>query len=117
MWPDRVVVNTPLFNEPLCFSQRVEDFSVEKFIAQPAVERFAVAVLPGASGLDVNGLCAESFQPLPKLLSELLLEFTGRHSGHAMSTLISDYFSEDAAHCFTSRSFGWWRNLTQNEPV
>ena len=34
MRPDRVVVDAPLLDEHLCFSQRVEDFSVEQFIAQ-----------------------------------------------------------------------------------
>ena len=59
MWPDRVVVDAPLLDEHLCFSQRVEDFAVEQLIAQLAVEGFAVAVLPGAPRCDVHGLRAE----------------------------------------------------------
>ena len=42
----------------------------------------------------------------------LLLEFTGRKSGRALSTPISYYLKDGAAHCFTARSYGWWRNLT-----
>ncbi len=39
-------MDAPLLDEHLRFSQRVEDFSVEQFIAQLAVEGFAVAILP-----------------------------------------------------------------------
>ena len=42
----------------------------------------------------------------------LLLDFVGRKSGRALSTPISYHVENGAAHCFTSRSFGWWRNLT-----
>ncbi len=59
MRPNRVVVDAPPLYEHLCFSQRVEDFSVEQLIAQLAVERFAVAVLPGTPRRDVNSLRAE----------------------------------------------------------
>ena len=33
MRPDRVVVASPTFNDDLGFAQRVEDFTVEQFIA------------------------------------------------------------------------------------
>lgn len=57
--------------------------------------------------------------PLHGLMSgnTLLLEFTGRKSGRALSTPISYYLKDDAAHCFTSRTFGWWRNLVDNRTV
>ena len=57
--------------------------------------------------------------PLHGLMSKntLLLEFIGRKSGRALSTPISYYLDDGAAHCFTSRSFGWWRNLTTGQPV
>jgi hypothetical protein len=35
MWSDRVVVAPPTFNDDLGFAQRVEDFTIEQFIAQP----------------------------------------------------------------------------------
>ncbi len=47
----------------------------------------------------------------------LLLEFTGRKSGRALSTPISYHLDGQAAHCFTSRSFGWWRNLVTAQKV
>ena len=36
----------------------------------------------------------------------LLLEFTGRKSGRALSTPISYYLKDGAAHCFTTHSCG-----------
>jgi hypothetical protein len=47
----------------------------------------------------------------------VLLEFTGRNSGQDLSTPISYYLVDQTAHCFTSRKFGWWRNLTTGQPV
>ena len=38
MWPDCVVVLAPAFDQDLGLLQRVEDFPVEQFIAQLAVE-------------------------------------------------------------------------------
>jgi len=57
--------------------------------------------------------------PLHGLMSKntLLLEFTGRKSGRALSTPISYYLNDQAANCITSRSFGWWRNLTTGRTV
>ena len=47
----------------------------------------------------------------------LLLEFAGRKSGRALSTPISYHVDEQGAHCFTTRSFGWWRNLLSGDAV
>ena len=47
----------------------------------------------------------------------LLLEFTGRKSGRALSTPISYHLDEGAAHCFTTQSFSWWRNLVVDQAV
>ena len=57
--------------------------------------------------------------PFHGLMSKntLLLEFTGRKSGRALSTPISYYISNQTAHCFTSRSYGWWWNLTTGRKV
>ena len=57
--------------------------------------------------------------PLHGLMSRntLLLEFTGRKSGRALSTPISYRQDGGAAHCFTNRSFGWWRNLSDGQEV
>ena len=44
--------------------QGEEDLAVEQFVAQLAIEALAVAILPGAAGLDVEGLRADPCEPL-----------------------------------------------------
>ena len=63
MWPDRVVLIAPLLKNDDRFLQAVEDFSVEAFVAQLAVERFTVAVLPRTSGFDVERLGTKFCEP------------------------------------------------------
>ena len=57
--------------------------------------------------------------PFHRLISKntLLLEFTGRKSGRALSTPISYYQKDKTVHCFTSRSYLWWKNLTMGQQV
>ena len=57
--------------------------------------------------------------PLHGLMSQntLLLEFRGRVTGKSLSTPISYHLKNGAAHCFTSRSYRWWRNLVDGEKV
>ena len=57
--------------------------------------------------------------PLHGVLSNntLLLEFTGRNTGRKLSTPVSYYSTEGVAHCFTRKSFVWWKNLSSGEPV
>lgn len=57
--------------------------------------------------------------PLHRLLSHntLLLEFTGRRTGRALSTPISYHEANGHYHCFTSRGSRWWRNLVGSRPV
>lgn len=57
--------------------------------------------------------------PLHGLMSRntLLLEFVGRRSGRALATPISYHMADQTAHCFTNRSFRWWHNLTNGQPV
>ena len=50
MWPDRVVVPSPLFDHGLRLLEGVEDFSVQQFIPEPGIEALAVAVLPWLPG-------------------------------------------------------------------
>jgi hypothetical protein len=38
VWPDRVVVAAPVFDEYLGLSERVEDLAVEEFIPEAGVE-------------------------------------------------------------------------------
>ncbi len=51
--------------------------------------------------------------PMHRILSgnTMLLEFTGRKTGRPLSTPISYYRTGNKVHCFTSKAFGWWRNL------
>ena len=64
-------------------------------------------------GLINPAVCSLLRSPLHGLMSKntLLLEFSGRKSGRLLSTPISYYIKNQTAHCFTSRSFDWWRNL------
>ena len=57
--------------------------------------------------------------PLHGVLSQntLLLEFTGRKSGRKLSTPVSYHSSDGVAHCFTRKSFVWWKNLNSAESV
>ncbi len=50
MWPDDVVVDAPAFGQHAQFFDRVEDLTVEEFVPEFGVERFAVAVLPWEPG-------------------------------------------------------------------
>src|ERR1700722_2553413 len=58
-----VVVVAPLLDQNFGFLQAVEDFAVEQFVPQLAVEAFAIAVLPGTAGLDVERLGTNACQP------------------------------------------------------
>ena len=57
--------------------------------------------------------------PLHGVLSQntLLLEFTGRKSGRKLSTPVSYHSTDGVAHCFTRKSFAWWKNLNSGGPV
>jgi hypothetical protein len=59
-------VTPPVFDDDLRLLERVEDFAVQQFVAQFAVETLAVAVLPRTSWLDVNGLRSNGGDPLAK---------------------------------------------------
>lgn len=64
MWSDRVVLIAPLLNDDPGFRQAVEDFLVEALVTQFAVEGLAIAVLPGAAGLDIERRSAKPGQPV-----------------------------------------------------
>ena len=57
--------------------------------------------------------------PLHGLMSSntLLLSFTGRKTGRPLATPISYYLEDNTAHCFTNRSFKWWKNLNNGQRV
>ena len=50
MRPYGVVVASPVLDDDLGFTQRIEDLSVEQFVPQASIEAFDVAVLPGLPG-------------------------------------------------------------------
>lgn len=56
----------PAFDHNLCFLQCVEDFSVEQFVSQLAVEAFAISVFPRAPGFDVGGPGPNGRDPMSK---------------------------------------------------
>lgn len=58
-----VVVASPPLDEYLRFPERVEDFPIEKLVPQFSIEAFAMAVLPCAAVLNVQGLHAEPTEP------------------------------------------------------
>ena len=64
MRPDLVIMLPPAFDDDPCFRQRVENFAVEQFVAKLRVEAFAIAILPGASWLDVSGLRSHRGDPI-----------------------------------------------------
>lgn len=64
-----VVVLPPHLDDHAYFFERVENLAVQTFIAQLAVERFAVTVLPGAARLDEQRARADRLQsraPAPR---------------------------------------------------
>jgi len=60
-----VVVPPPAFDDDLGLAQAVEDLAIQELVPELGVEAFAVAVLPGAAGLDVGGPGAYGPDPVP----------------------------------------------------
>jgi len=77
MWPDRVVVTPPTLDDDLGFAQRVEDFTIEQFIAQAGIKTLDVTILPGATWCDLGGLCADCCDPILHSLGEELRAIVG----------------------------------------
>ena len=46
VWPDRVVVDAPLLDQELGFTQDVAELTVQQVVAESGIEAFAVSVLP-----------------------------------------------------------------------
>jgi hypothetical protein len=65
MGPDGVVVDTLALDHDLRLFARVEDLTVEQLVAQLAIERFALAVLPWAARLDVERFGPQPREPAP----------------------------------------------------
>ena len=68
-----IVMLMPAFDDDLDFPERIEDFTVEKFIPQLVTESPAVAVLPRRFPLDPGCLRADcGDQVVNNLVNELL---------------------------------------------
>ena len=65
MRPYRIVVLSPTFDEHLRLRQSVEDFSVQKLVAELSVEGLVVSVLPGAAWFDEQGSDPDPSEPGP----------------------------------------------------
>ena len=59
MGPDGIVMPPPALDHDLSFLQRVEDLTVQQFVAQAGVEALDVPVLPGTARSDVGGLSTD----------------------------------------------------------
>ncbi len=91
-----VVVPPPLLDDDLCFSQRIEDFPVEKFVPEACVEALDVAVLLGASRLNVGGLYSNHADPVAYGFSNKLRPIIGTNVGwYAMQ---NEEIGEDIDH-------------------
>ena len=53
----------PSLNQFLCLLQRVEDFGIQKFISEFAIEDFVVSILPWAAGFNELRLHADRPEP------------------------------------------------------
>ena len=60
MRPNSIVMPSPLLDDDLSFSQRVEDLTVQSLVPQFAIKALAVAILPRAAWHNVRRLRAHS---------------------------------------------------------
>lgn len=65
---DGVVHTSPALDEYLRFEQRVEYFAIQELISELAVKALDVAVLPGRTRFDEQGLHLDTLQPFPHAL-------------------------------------------------
>ena len=63
MGTDRIVLLSPSLDQHLRLLQSVEDFYVQKFVSELAIEALVVAVLPGTAGFDVEHFHADPPEP------------------------------------------------------
>jgi len=63
MRTDCVVLASPILNDDFCLHQIVEELDIEAFVAQSAIERLVIAILPRAPRFDIECLRADAPQP------------------------------------------------------
>jgi hypothetical protein len=86
----RVVLDPPLLDHNLRLLQGTEDFPIQAFVSQLAVEAFAVTVFPGTPRFDVQRSRPQTGQPLPQLPSHELRALSERRcSGMPFSSITS----------------------------
>ena len=61
---------SPALDDHLGFLQRVEDLTVEQFVAELRIEALTIAVLPGTAWFDVSGLGSHGCNPLADSLGD-----------------------------------------------
>ena len=72
-----VVMSSPAFDDDLALGERIEDFTIQKFIAKPIVERLDEAILSRAARHDVGCLGPDCGQPVSQRLSNELRTIVG----------------------------------------
>ncbi len=82
-----VRVQPPLLEDHPGLLQCIEDFQVQQLVPEPGVEALAVAVLPGAAGLDEQRPDAQAAEPGPQRLGAepwavVRADVPGRAAGH-----------------------------------
>jgi hypothetical protein len=70
-------VASPTLDDDLGLTQSVENLAVEQLIAKAGIEALDVAVLPGATPLDVGGLGTDSRDPVLHRLGDELGSVVG----------------------------------------
>ena len=86
--PERVVLMSPALDQDLGLKQRIEDLAIEKLSAEFPIERFDIAILPWASGLDEQGAHADPTQRVSdrrRCKFRSLGSFLPRHSQRSRS--------------------------------
>jgi len=53
----------PFFDQDLSFTQGEEDFAIEQFVPEPAIEAFTVSVLPRTARQGIAWRCPERSDP------------------------------------------------------
>ena len=94
-----VVEASPLLNEHLRFLQRVEDLAVQALIPQFSIETFAIAVLPGRPGLDVERLDVQLSEPIAHGLSDELRPIV--RTNMLRRSMTDEQFAENMQHVLT----------------
>ena len=70
-------MSSPAFDDDLGLGERIEDFTIQKFVAKPGVEGLNEAILPRTSRHDVGCLRADCGDPVLHRLCDKLRAVVG----------------------------------------